>query len=391
MQNYLSPRLSSRSLLMVLGLSLAAPALFTGCGDRNIKDVGAETVLTGPTVAGPRDGVYLRASFDDDPSMFIGRFITDGVTGDEIDENRAVQTQCSQFIKYREVRAAGSFDEYYESSSSVKASLGVDTAMQTGPGGKANVGNQRGTEVRVNYNLNRKLVAYIDDHQGFTECCESAVGACSGSYIGEFWAGTGTLYQNTGRSTDVSADGRGAPEVAGAALQVGGDVEVADGWFWRRAMSFDDIYFAFRVMDVEVGGCGWVDRPPRSDEGLYFVGISPPAATQDLARTFAMRNARTQVIQYLGEAIATESISRANLQGYLDNEILVATAAEGIAARVKDDRYCPAEAIDGPDGPEYIAKVLAFFPYSEREAATEEMVDAIAEQTGDDELREITE
>lgn len=391
MRNRLTVIFPTKPLLLAIGISLAVPAFTAGCGDRNVTNPGASAVQTGPNVAGPREGVYLRASFDDDPSMFIGRFLADGVSGDDIDENRAVQTQCSQFIKYREVRAAGSFDEYYESSTSVKASLGVDTALKMGPGGKASVGNQRGTDVRVNYNLNRKIVAYIDDHEGFTDCCASAVGACSGAYIGEFWAGTGTLYQNTGRSTDVAAQGRGAPEVAGAALQVGGDVEVADGWLWRRAMSFDDVYFAFRVMDVEVGGCGWVDRPPRSDEGLYFVGISPPAATQDIARTYAMRNARTQVIQYLGEAIATETISRANLQGYLDDDIIVATAAEGIAARVKDDRYCPAQAIDGPDGPEYIAKVLAFFPYTEVEDATKEMVETIAEQTGDDEIRELAE
>lgn len=377
-------------LILALGVGLVAPVFATGCSGGNIDRPDQAQFQQGPNLAGPRDGVYLRAAFDDDPSMFIGRFIADGVEGDQIDENRAVQTQCSSFIKYREVRAAGTFDEYYNSSSSVDASLGMSTAVPTAPGGDASVSNQRGTTFRVQYELNRRLVAYIDDHEGFTQCCETAIGGCSGYYIGEFWAGTGTLYQNTGRSTDVGVQGSGGPEIAGVGYQADGNLEVADGWVWRRGMTFDDLYFAFRVMDVEVGGCAWIDRPPRSDDGHFFVGISPPAATQDMARTYAMRNARTQVVQYLGEAIATQSASRASLEGYLDDEVLVATAAEGIAARVKDDRYCPAETLETPTGVKYISRVLAFIPNEELDDAQREITEILAEETGDPDLQELT-
>ena len=377
--------------LAALGLlAMIIPAMSTGCSGNNVERPDANQIAQGPYVAGAREGVYLRASFDSDPSMYIGRFISPGVASDEIDENRGVQTSCSQYITYREVNAAGQFDEYYQSSTSVKASLGLQPpAISGAPSGQASVGNERTTNVRVRYNLTKKLVAHIEDFDAYNSCCESAAGACSGKYIGEFWAGEGTLFQNTGRATDVNVGGQGGPDLGGTAYQVGGDVEVADGWAWRRAITFDNVYFAFRVVDAEIGGCSWIDRPPQSDEGQYFVGISPPAATEDIARTMAMRNARTQVVQYLGEAIVSESVSRANLQGYLDDETVVATAAEGIASRVKDERYCPAETTESPDGIQYTARVLAFFPYSEEEKARREMVESIAEQTGDEEIKAI--
>lgn len=379
--------------LAALGLmAMLLPAMGTGCSGRNVERPDAAKIADGPYVAGAREGVYLRASFDSDPSMYIGRFISPGVAADEVDENRGVQTSCSQYITYREVNAAGQFDEYYQSSTSVKASLGLQPpAISGAPSGQAAVGNERTTNVRVRYNLKKKLVAHIEDFDAYNSCCESAAGACSGKYIGEFWAGEGTLFQNTGRATDVNVSGQGGPELGGTGYQVGGDLEVADGWAWRRAITFDDVYFAFRVVDAEIGGCAWVDRPPQSDEGQYFVGISPMAATEDIARTMAMRNARTQVVQYLGEAIVSESISRSSLQGYLDDETVVATAAEGIASRVKDERYCPAEAIETPEEVKYVARVLAFFPYSEEEMARRELVGSIAEQTGDDEVQAIEE
>lgn len=375
----------SRCLALLLAVGLGAPLLATGCSGRNIEQPDARNFEQGPNLAGPREGVYLRAAFDDDPSMFIGRFLASGVEGDQVDENRAVQTQCSRYIKYREVRAAGTFDEYYNSSTSVKASLGMDSRMPTAPTGSASVDNQRGSTFRVQYELNRRLVSYIEDHEGFTRCCESAVGACSGFYIGEFWAGTGTLYQNTGQSTDVGVEASGGPDLGGVLYEAGGDLEVADGWVWRRGMTFDDLYFAFRIMDVEVGGCSWTERPPRSDSGQYFVGISPPAATQDMARTFAMRNARTQVVQYLGEAIVAESLSRASIEGYLEDEVVIATAAEGIAQRVRDDRYCD-EIEETPDGIRYISRVLAYVSNENIDAAQQDLTQILV-QEADLELR----
>ncbi|MBA2663798.1 MAG: hypothetical protein H0U74_16035 [Bradymonadaceae bacterium] len=389
--NILFCRQSTRGV----GLVLSAALVLSACGGASELDrPDPNKIASGPNVSGPREGVYLRASFDDDPSMFIGRFVSDNVAAADVDENRAVQTMCSQFIKYKEVRAAGEFNEYYQSSQSVKASLGIDSSaagLAGTPSGNVGVSNERGTEVRVEYKLTRKLVAHIEDHAGFTSCCESAAGACSGQYIGEFWLGTGTLYQMAGRATGVDAGGTAGPKVKGVGYQSEAGLEVADGWSWRRAMSFDEVYFAFRVMDAEISGCAWADRPPRSDLGHYFVGVSPPAGTEDIARNFAMRHARTQVVNFLGEYIATQTMSRSSLKGYLEDEAIVASAAEGLASRVKDERYCPAERLDTPDGSMYLVKVLAFFPDADARAGAQEIVRAVSEKTGETaELKELS-
>ena len=45
----------------------------------------------------------------------------------------------------------------------------------------------------------------------------------------------------------------------------------------------------------------WVTKIPKKDEnGLYFVGISKPYATHQDARKDAMRDARSQVVDYMG-------------------------------------------------------------------------------------------
>lgn len=371
---------SSTGALLIL--TLAASSIVGCSSGEELNRPDPNQIASGPTVSGPREGVYLRASFDDDPSMFIGRFVSNNVSAGDVDENRAVQTQCSQFIKYKEVRAAGEFNEYYQSSQSAKAALGIESTMTGTPNAQAGYGSEKGTEVRVQYKLTKKLVAHIEDHAGFTQCCEAAAGACSGKYIGEFWQGTGTLYQQAGRATGVNAAATTGESVTIAGNHGDASLQIADGWAWKRAMSFDDMYFAFRVMDAEISDCSWADRPPRSELGQYFVGVSPPAATEDVARNYAMRNARTQVVNYLGEYIQTQTTTRASLQGYLDDEDIVSAAAEGLASRVKDERYCPAERLETPEGSMYLVKVLAFFPDADAKAGAKEVVKTVAEKTG---------
>lgn len=366
--------------------ALAASLLLAACsGSSERPDKKMDPAQMGPDLSGPRSGVYLRASFDDDPSHFIGRFISNDVGSAEVDENRGVQSACTEFVTYKEVKASGTFDEYYNASTAVQGGFGitpptgaagnvVKAAGGDVPSGSADGSYQSGTSVRVKYELEKKLVANIEDIQGFNKCCASNPGACSSRYIGEFWMGTGELYENTGQQIGGSA------EVT--APQASGNLEVADGWVWRRATNFDNVYFAFRVMDRQTTDtCAWADQVPVSDDGQYFVGVSPPAATEDIARQMAMRNARMQAVQYLGEFISATSSSTSNLmKGYTDNENVLNTAAEGIANFVKDERYCPTEEIGTPDGPQYKSKVLAFFPEEKRTEAAETTVDAVEKE-----------
>lgn len=328
---------------------------------------------------GPRKGVFLRASFDDDPSQFMGRFVSENVTEDNIDENRGVKTQCSQFVTYKEVKASGSFDEYYQTSTDVKAGLGVDPMSVPGLDGKApkvdaSVGNTSGTDIRIKYVLTRKLVSDISDPAAFEACCARSPDNCASRYIGEFWAGSGTLYQKAGRSTDVGVDTK-APKVKAG-------VEVADGWAWSRNIDFEDVFFALRVQDrVVADSCAWATKLPVSDQGQYFVGISPPSATEDIARGLAMRNAREQAVQYLGEYITSRSTSTTNVvKGYVADERVVQSAAEGIASLVKDDRYCAPETVNTPDGAMFKVKVLAYFPNAQRDQAAVQTVSTIKDR-----------
>lgn len=358
--------------LLMLGL---ASAVTVSCGGPQDPNPTINYEQMGPNLKGPRQGVFLRASFDDDPSHFIGRFLSNELKGDEIDENRGIQTQCSNFVTYKEVRAAGNFDEYYNSSTEVTANLGITPNVAEAMGsGDGKFGHESGTSIRVQYNIKKKLVAHVEDPAGFEACCNAAPGNCTDRFIGEFWLGDGSIYEKAGRATGGEAN---------ATLPQGqGGIEVADGWAWRRGTTFEDIYFAFRVMDrKEKDDCGWVDQLPKSDSGQFFVGISPPSPTEDIARTMAMRHARTQVVQYLGETIISATTSTSGVVGgYANNQNVVNTVAEGIASFVKDDRYCKAEQQETPEGTKYVTRVLAFFPQEKVKEATTATVDAMEKQ-----------
>jgi len=354
--------------------ALAASTLLACGGPQDPQMQMAEQM--GPNLKGPRQGVYLRASIDDDPSHFIGRFVSNELADTDIDENRGVQTQCSSFVTYKEVRSTGNFDEYYHSSTSVNANLGIQpqTLVDGGPSGSGNFGHESGTSIRVKYQLKKKLVAHVEDPVGFQTCCDSAPGNCTNRFVGEFWFGDGEIYEKAGRSTGGDA---------AANLPKGsGGLEVADGWAWRRGTDFQDMYFAFRVMDrVSMDDCGWVNQLPKSDSGQFFVGVSPPSPTEDIARTAAMRHARTQVVQFMGETIVSSTTNTSSvIEGYVNSANVVNTVAEGIASFVKDDRYCAAETQESPKGVLYVSRVLAFFPQEKVQEAQVATVDAVEKE-----------
>ncbi len=322
----------------------------------------------------PQRGVYVRAGFDADPSHFIGQFINDDVPADEIDETRGVQTQCSQYIEYQEVRAGGTYDEVFKASRSAGASLGVQPVAELDDvSGGISGGMEEGAVVRVEYELTKQMRGVQTPE--YYECCRQNVGGCSGRYLSEFWAGTGRIYQLVGSQRGFQAGGS-IPGSGDAAI------EFQNGAAWSRAMEFDDLYFAFRITDAQIqDDCGWVDQVPTADDGQYFVGVSPPVATESMARDRAMRNARTQAVQYLGEEIRLEATTEMHaLEGYMEDEEVVNVMAEGLAERVQSDRFCAVETVDSPEGQLYISRVLAFFPETEMQAATDESMEALEDQ-----------
>lgn len=365
-----------------LGVGMVAVALLMAmgaCSSSPDRPDGAEMPDEVPSMhIEPRKGVYIRAGFDADPSHFVGQFINDDVEADEIDETRGVQTQCSQYIEYEEVRAGGTYDEVYQASRSAGASLGAEPISQLDEAsGQISAGVEDGAVVRVEYELTKRMRGVQTPE--YYECCREHVGGCSGRYLAEFWAGTGEIYQLVGSQRDFQAGGS-IPGTGDAA------VEFQDGAAWSRAMSFDDLYFAFTITDAEIeDDCGWVDQLPTAEDGQYFVGTSPPVSTESRARTLAMRDARTQAVQYLGEEIRVEATTEmSSLEGYLEDTEVVEAMADGIAQRVEDDRYCPVEVTDSPEGELYTSRVLAFFPNEQMELATDESLDALEEQLDED-------
>ena len=357
-------------------LLFSAAASVLACGGPQDPNLQMTEGPMGPNLKGPRDGVYLRASFDDDPSHFMGRFISNDLASTDIDENRGVQTECSKFVTYKEVNSSGNYDEYYNSSTTVNASLGLadEGAAALGAAGSGNMAHESGTSLRVKYDISRKLVANVEDPTGFEACCNAAPGNCTDKYIGEFWYGKGQLYEKSGSATSGGGDVSGKGGAAG--------VEVADGWAWRKGTQFENVYFAFRVVDrVATDDCGWATQLPKSDAGQFFVGVSPPAPDEGIARQMAMQHARTQAVQYLGDNIKTQTTNVSSVvDGYIHSENVIMTAAEGIASFVKDDRYCAAETTPTPEGEKISIKVLAFFPNESIDAAKKATVDVVEKQ-----------
>jgi hypothetical protein len=347
--------------------------LFVGCGP--IQPLPDTLPTRGLTVM-PRDqSVFLRASFDDDPSDFLGRFVPDGAAPADIDENRAAETRCSKYITFKEVRAAGHFDEVYNASTQAQASLGVT------PFAAASGSHKAGSAVRVTYDLSKKLRAVKTDADAYDRCCRAAPDQCAGRFIGEFFMGSGSVFQAMGAADEAQAGGR--YKLASA------DVEVKDQMAWRRVMSFEDVYFAFRVQAGEIEGkgggecdpgCAWMNAVPSSLDGTYFVGLSAPAANRTGARDHAMRDARAQVVKYLGEYVASATQTHSSLlEGVLEDASIVNSVSAGLASRVKDRCWCAPEQQATPKGIRYVQAVLAFFPKEYEAQAAKEVLRAISE------------
>lgn len=349
---------------------LAVGLLACGGGARG----GDELPTRGVVVPTAEKTVFMRASFDDNPSPYLGRFLPNELEPARIDETQAVQTRCSKFIKFEEVRAGGKFDEYYNSSTAAGASVSVPGVA----GGSIGAGEQ--STVRVRYDLKKKLRASVEDQEGFDKCCTADPGQCPDFIIGEFFYGTGEVFQAVGSSTDFSAEGVYAAAAA--------EVEFKDEVAWKRSSTFEDLYFAFRKQRMRTGGmvaggagndpndCSWAYNVPTSLDGNYFVGVSDPSASEGQARDLAMRNARRQVVQFLGEFITSSMKTRSSaVEGILEDEKVVSAVAEGLVSKVKDQRWCAPEQTESPRGQMVSVKVLAFFPAAEKKAAVNDAIE----------------
>ena len=359
----------ARSALLV-ALSAAAGASCVGAA---ASPAAVRSVATSARMPPPSRSIQLRAAFDKDPSVYIGRFIPDSVADSEVDENTAMTTRCSKYIKPKYVEAQQQMDETMFISHKASASLGLPVVATI------NATSDGRDEVRVKYSLTKKIQSEIDADE-LAQCCQADSSQCSRRIIGEFLLGTGDVLQSAKETDTLSADVK-VPKPITASADYGSD----DGW--KKKTSFKDVYFAFLTETTSLApaagaanpaDCSWCDTIPGSLDGKYFCGVSPDTDGESAARTFALRAAREQVVQYLGQSISVKSttISYALSSALSDKEV-VSAAAEGIASEVKDQKWCK-ERIPTPDGEKIRSKVLAFYPKSAEDAGRKAVAAAAA-------------
>ena len=346
-----------------LGLVLLAVFSFTGAVNAKPKKSDGSTFT-------PASDVFLRNAYDADPTAYVGRFVKNGTLPNAIDEASTYQSACSQYIKPKVVDGAGVFyDEFFNASAAAKLSAGISHVANIG------IDARSSSVMRVKYTLAKKMQSVIDDPAAFKSCCLQAADQCTEKYVGEFLMGSGAVYMGASSKAGATAKAENGLVIPGLDITVFPELEVSSEMAWFRGTAFPNaVYFAFKTYDVgfntkQEGGCGdWVNPPPRSTEGVYFVGISPVADSEASARDLAQKNARVQTVKYLGEQISSGTVQVSGTTGTgagvvsaMNDASQMQSFASGIARFVRDEAYCVTP-MDTAAGRTYSAKVLSILP-----------------------------
>ncbi len=366
-------RAAALALCLVLLPGLATAKRKDKKRDRDPTEQGV-----GPTVQPSKD-IYLRSAFDTDPSTYIGRFLPEGGV---VDESSSVSTRCSEHIGYRSVGGGNvQYDELFEASTQAAIKVGMPDVLGVG------LGASGGRVVRIQYQLAQKMVAEIEDPAAFEACCQAAPDQCTSRYVAEFFEGTGAVYYALGVE--------GSVEVSTVAEGIVGGIDVGHGMAWARSIEFPEpVYFAMKTAPnpytgaspVEPGCGDWVDQPPRSSLGQYFVGLSDPLPSERAAREAALLDARLQVVRWVEQSLESASSSSTSTSGelgdlsvQLQQQGAVEAASGGVASYVKDQNWC-VKALPTPAGYTHVAYVLAFLPGDQAEEAEEAVLRAVRER-----------
>ncbi len=169
------------------------------------------------------DVLYLRTSYDEDPSVYLGRFIEPGTPIGQTDETSAFASECSAFVKAKVVRAGGVlYDEY----------------LQSGATGR--LGAQLPGVARV-----------------FGACCRRAPGMCSDRIVVEFLKGVGATYVGRRKGRSLNLEVTPSAVVPGLDVHLFPMLEVGSDTAWHRGTTFTQpVYFAFRVGRVRLPPAG---------------------------------------------------------------------------------------------------------------------------------------
>jgi len=356
---------------VALALALATVAVGVGCAAAE-PAIGTKT-----TVLSTKPSIYLRVTPDGDASDIIGAFIPDEVSDANVDESSAVRTRCSKFITAKRVPASGQYSEVAAASSGAAGKLGVKNIA------KVDIGGQSSEALLVRYTLIEKMQADVDE-DNLQRCCESAPDQCSKRFISGALMADGNYYA----ATDFGSGGGADVEALKVAnLPIDASVVFDSEMKWERKVSFKRQYFAFNMRRGLAGGlgktgaiaddCSWTRKVPTDLDGMYFVGVSNPMLSEKEARGDALRDAKEQVVRYLGEWLAEGNMSVSktvgtsnDLQTLMDDTKVKESLSGGMARSVKDRNWCGPEDQASPSGMRQVMKVLAYFQNTERDAAS---------------------
>lgn len=341
---------------------------FLGLGLFLVACGGAQQVASDkvPQIT-PKKNFYMRATLDNDPSSYLGRFISDSLSVDEIDEVSAEKNECSKFFEIKKIDGAGiNYDEYYQASTQAAAGLQAQIkAVQAG----ANYASDK--VVRVKYAQGEKWTAEITDPAALRACCDEI--GCPSRYIAEFVSGKGSIYHLDSKNADA---GLSVKKVAG--------VDVKDGIKWEQSVDFSSspIFFAFRVgtttgdssmsASSNIPEDGWCENLPQRRDGQYFCGVSRWMDEESTARDQAIFDARVQVLRYIGEELKINSSILRTTDGSSSNQVEnteMKRATEGVASFVKAERF-KTEEDQQPGRRLYRVKALTFIKNADLKAAS---------------------
>ncbi|MFO0634155.1 MAG: hypothetical protein U0168_15015 [Nannocystaceae bacterium] len=320
---------------LALGLAVAQPACAGSMGNN------------GPSQA-PMSNVFLRNSFDTDPSIYLGRFVPRNAT--DIDEGSAMPLTCSQYVKYRFIEGGGvKFTEHMAVSTEVAARIGVPVIAS------ANASASKNREVKVEYTLTGKMVADITDPAAFEQCCKEKPDQCTDRFIGEFLQGTGAVYREDSSAAQIQGQGTNPTNGVSGAGQASREKS------WTQAIEFPNpVYFAFKVTQTPnnraTSSCGpWVDAPPSEPGFVFFVGTSREMKNERTARDRAGLDLKMKAYA----SVATPAAP--NPDGSPNPAAMENQAAQRWAMGAATVESC-VEIVQSPKGPRYIGRVLGKLP-----------------------------
>ena len=263
-------------------------ALLAACGSARLANQSATVVSSA--------SVYLRNTFDTDPSIYVGRFVPAGVT--DLDESNTLALACSKHITTRFIEGGGvHFSEDLTLSTAVAARIGIPVVADV------SASHSQSRSARADYVLTGKLVAEIADPEAFAACCKAQPDQCTDRFIGEFIQGTGSLLHSAARDTKVNASG------TNPSSGVSGSGGLDSSAQWQRVAEFaNPVYFAFKINPTAyaqgaVDTCpSWATTVPTAEGGVYVVGRSDNLRSEQRARNDALGNANAMAMQSAGLA-----------------------------------------------------------------------------------------